>query len=90
MQLDPRDSENLDEVKAMLATRVEQWARDIHQEGLEKSKTVLLSQMLDLKYGPLPQWARDKIGQADTGCVERWAANLLKAQTLEEVFDGSE
>ncbi|MEJ2406663.1 MAG: hypothetical protein P8171_20690 [Candidatus Thiodiazotropha sp.] len=43
--------------------------------------------MLELKYGPLPPWAQDKITQADTDAIEQWAANLFNAQSLEAVFN---
>jgi hypothetical protein len=42
--------------------------------------------MLELKFGPLPPWAADKLTQADAADIEQWAANLLSAQTLEAVF----
>jgi hypothetical protein len=99
IELNPEDTENLDEVKAMLATRVEQWEQAIRQESLEKGwkggreegrktgEATMLCKMLELKYGPLPQWALDKVSQADAATLEQWAAKLLDAQTLEAVFD---
>jgi len=36
IKLSPRDAENLDEVKNMLATRIEQWEVDIRQEGRQE------------------------------------------------------
>lgn len=95
IQLNPRDTENLDEVKDMLASRVEQWEKDILQTGIEKGiekgmkkgETTLLTKMLELQFGPLPPWAQDKMTQADADTIERWAANLFEAQTLEAVFD---
>jgi hypothetical protein len=91
IELDPQDTENLEEVKDMLATRVEQWEQAIRLEGHEKGwkggEAALLIKMLELKYGPLPSWAQDKIAQADAISIEQWAAKLLSAQTLEAVFD---
>ncbi len=49
-KLTPRDIENLDEVKEMLATRIERWEIDIREEGEE----ALFLKMAELKYGPLP------------------------------------
>jgi hypothetical protein len=98
-ELNPEDTESLEEVKEMLATRVEQWERAIRlegrvegreegrEEGRKTGETAMLCKMLELKYGPLPQWALDKIAQADAATLEQWAANLFNAQTLEEVFD---
>ncbi len=98
IQLNSGNIEDLEEVRYMLATRVEQWKQNFFQEGIakgvekgvekgfEKGETTLLIKMLELKYGPLPQWAQDKIAGAKTDAIEQWAANLLKAKTLEEIF----
>jgi hypothetical protein len=98
IRLEPEDIEDLDEVKVMLATRIKQWEKDIHQAGLEKGieqgieqglkkgESTILMKMLELKFGPLPPWAADKLTQADAADIEQWAANLLSAQTLEAVF----
>jgi hypothetical protein len=86
-ELNPEDTESLEEVKEMLATRVEQWEQAIRLESRGEGETALLIKMLELKYGPLPPWAREKIAQADANAIEQWAAKLLSAQTLEAVFD---
>jgi predicted transposase YdaD len=85
---------DLNEVNTMLAERVKEWTQQWKaqgkQEGLEegrkKGETAMLCKMLELKYGPLPLWAQEKIAQADAEAIEQWAAKLLNAQTLEEVF----
>jgi hypothetical protein len=95
IELSPQDTENLEEVKEMLATRIEQWEQVIrlesqaegHEKGWKGGEAALLIKMLELKYGPLPSWAQDKIAQADANAIEQWAAKLLSAQTLEAVFD---
>jgi flagellar biosynthesis/type III secretory pathway protein FliH len=65
---------------------IEKGREEGREEGRRTGETILLTKMLELKYGPLPQWAQDKIAQADAGTIESWAANLLSAQTLEAVF----
>jgi predicted transposase YdaD len=103
IQLKPRDIENLDEVKAMLSTRIEQWETDIRtesreegrKEGREKGReegklegeAFLLSRQLELKYGPLPQWVKDKIAVADKDSLENWGLKLINASSLDEVFE---
>jgi predicted transposase YdaD len=89
---------DLNEVNTMLAERVMEWTRQWKaeglQEGIEKGReegrksgeTALLRKMLELKYGPIPEWVEDRIAQADATDIEQWAANLLNAQTLEAVF----
>lgn len=91
IKLKPRDTENLDEVKNMLTTRIEQWEVDIleqgREEGIEKGEVVMFLKMLELKYGMLPDWAREKIAQADTKTVESWAAKIFNAKDLPEIFE---
>ena len=98
IKLKPRDTENLDEVKNMLTTRIEQWENDILEKGIErgivkgiekgieKGELALFLKMLELKFGTLPTWAQDKIAQASTETIEDWAAKLLKVDRLEDVF----
>ena len=47
----------------------------------------MLCKMLELKYGPLPSWAQDRIAQANADSLEQWAANLFNAQTLKAIFN---
>jgi flagellar biosynthesis/type III secretory pathway protein FliH len=84
-------------------TRVEQWEQAIRQESLEQGiekgiekgwkggreegESTMFCKMLEVKYGPLPQWALDKIAQADAITLEQWATRLFNAQTLDEVFN---
>jgi hypothetical protein len=57
------------------------------EQGCKTGETALLTKMLELKFGALPPWAQDRITQADAETIESWAANLLKAETLEAVFE---
>jgi hypothetical protein len=57
------------------------------EQGCKTGETTLLTKMLVLKFGALPPWAQDRIAQADAETIELWAANLLKAETLEAVFE---
>jgi hypothetical protein len=86
---------DLNEVNTMLAERVKEWTRQWKEQGvqegieqgIEKGRVEVLTKMLELKYGTLPQWAQDKVAQADAKTIECWAGNLFKAETLEEVFE---
>lgn len=103
IKLSPRDIEDLDKVKNMLATRIEHWEIDIREkglkegiekgiekgkkEGIEKGEVTLFLKMAELKYGALPDWAREKVAGANAGMIERWAGKLLSADTLKEIFE---
>lgn len=65
------------------------------EEGLSKGEQLgqrhgaanVLQTLLQQKFGTLPEWATDQIHQADTNTLQRWAINVLNAQTLQAVFE---
>ncbi|MCI0506159.1 MAG: Rpn family recombination-promoting nuclease/putative transposase [Gammaproteobacteria bacterium] len=94
LKLDKRDVQNLTEVREMLSTRIKQWEQKIaekgREEGLEKGRLLgeakTLKKMLVLKFGGLPEWAEQRIAQADAATLDRWVERLLAANSLEDVF----
>lgn len=60
------------------------------EEGMQKGRAegaaVLLCDLLLRKFGSVPEWASDRIAQADAVVLEQWALNVLDAQAVEEVF----
>ncbi|GAB6042894.1 Rpn family recombination-promoting nuclease/putative transposase [Endothiovibrio diazotrophicus] len=55
-------------------------------EGQRKGERTLLSRLLALRFGPLPEWAGDRLEEASQEALERWGERILDAQTLEQVF----
>jgi len=51
-------------------------------EGLQD----LMSQMLTLRFGPLPQWAVTRIQNAERNAFDRWTTQFFSATTLEEIL----
>jgi hypothetical protein len=41
---------------------------------------------MERRFGPLPDWARDRVLAAQAVMVEEWSLRVLDAVTLEEVF----
>ena len=88
------DVENLSEVQVMLATRIKQWERELiekgREEGIEKGvltgEAAILRRLLHLRFGPLPAWVDDKIGQVQRAQLEQWSERVLDAATLDAVF----
>ena len=56
------------------------------QEGLQKGASEILAALLTRKFGPLPQWAKARMAQADEASLNRWALQILEAQRIEDVF----
>ncbi|MEU8901668.1 Rpn family recombination-promoting nuclease/putative transposase [Nocardia sp. NPDC048505] len=74
-QLGPR-------AKEVLMTTGEQ----LRAEGEARGQARILLKQLALKFGTLPVSLESTIRIADTGHLELWAARLITAETLDEVF----
>ena len=78
----------------MLATRAEtwkqQWLLEGRQEGEQMGRrageAALLLRLLERRFGPLPDWAKDRIASADTVSLEEWGFRVLDAGSLEIVL----
>ncbi|MBF0183119.1 MAG: DUF4351 domain-containing protein [Magnetococcales bacterium] len=94
----PRIPEELEEVVNMLATHVEKWSRDIEQKGWQagiqageqkgrqEEGVSMLTRQLQRRFGSLPEWASQKIADADLSTLEEWSLRILDAPTLESVL----
>jgi predicted transposase YdaD len=95
---DVRVPEDLLEVRTMLLTRAEKWKQgwleegrqegreEGLQEGVQKGEATLLRRQLERRFGPLPDWAADRLRAAEMGLLEEWGLQLLEAGSLEDVF----
>ena len=81
----------------MLAERVKTWTQEWKEQGLlegrqqgrQEGETKLLRRQLTRRFGPLPSWAEERLGQAGETELEEWADRVLECQSLKEVFGGS-
>ena len=87
-------SENLLEVRTMLATRAAEWKQQWRQQGLQEGRqegrregeAAILLRQLERRFGILPRWASDRIVTADTAALEEWSLRILDAKSIEEVL----
>jgi len=63
---------DLTEIHNMLSKRLEGWEASILEKGIEKGESSLLHRQLPHHFGPLPQWAEDKLAAADSETLEKW------------------
>jgi hypothetical protein len=85
---------DLQEVQSMLAERVtewtEEWKRQGVLEGLEKGRqegeVAFLLRLLELRFGPLDESARNRVHQADADTLLLWGERVLTATSLADVF----
>jgi hypothetical protein len=72
----------LEEFKDMLEKRVEEWNRELRQEG----EAALLLRLLEHKFGRLNPKTRRRVQSADAERLFDWGERLLTAERLEDVF----
>ncbi|WP_341327611.1 Rpn family recombination-promoting nuclease/putative transposase [Methylotuvimicrobium sp. KM2] len=94
--------QELNEVDAMLAEQMTDWTLQWKNEGMKEGEKIgekrgekrgvrkeaahLLSMQIRLKYGDLPAWAEQRIQQADTRQLEKWAGRIFAADTLDALL----
>lgn len=77
----------LQEIDAMLAETVDSWTRQWKEEGGLEGESTLLQKLFERRFGPLPEWARQRLAEATGEQLEAWALEVLDADTLEGVLE---
>ncbi|MBF0110273.1 MAG: DUF4351 domain-containing protein [Magnetococcales bacterium] len=57
-----------------------------HQDGRQKEGALILTRLLQYRFGTVPEWADDKISKAELPSLEHWSLRIFDAQSLEDVF----
>ena len=86
--------DDLQEMRAMLADRIQEWGEEFQRKGLQEGRREgrregeahLLLHLLASRFGVLPQGVQERVQQADVSQLERWGERLLDARTLEDLF----
>lgn len=86
--------DDLQELKIMLAERLEEWAHGYKAEGMQQGRQqgrqegegVLLRRQLIRRFGSLPETVEVRLTQASTDQLEIWGDRVLDAKLLDEVF----
>ena len=56
------------------------------EQGELQGVAKTLSAQLLRRFGPIPDWARVRITEANEATLQRWALQILDAQRIEDVF----
>ncbi|MBF0419767.1 MAG: DUF4351 domain-containing protein [Magnetococcales bacterium] len=51
-----------------------------------KEATKILTHLLQRRFGIVPDWASERIANAEPSSLEDWSIRIFDAQTLEDVF----
>ena len=57
-----------------------------HARGRAEEASRILRRLLELKFGPLPNWAENRIHETTAAQVAKWTEEILKADSLEGVL----
>jgi len=78
------------EIKTMLAERVKEWTHDWVEkgraEGALMAQRQMVTQQLEIKFGPLSEDHRQRLDLADSMTLLEWSRRLLSANSIDEVF----
>lgn len=82
----PDAIENLEENITMLAQRVEQWEKDILQEGRQEGLEMGLLLLLEKRFGPVSEAHQNIIAEASPDQLNAWLIKTLDATSVSDVF----
>jgi hypothetical protein len=94
----------LEELEPMLAERIDSWNEQLRedslqqglqkglqqgrQEGRQEGEAKALLRLLEKRFGPVDQDARDRIAAADADLLLEWIDRFSTAESLADVFSG--
>jgi hypothetical protein len=70
----------------MLLETVEEWNREIRQEGRKEGLLQFFLRQLEIKFGALDEHTRARVSAADSQRLMEWGERLLSAERLGDVF----
>src|SRR5262249_25771881 len=79
------DQESHKEIRAMHKTWYEEDIEQSEKEGERKGRIAILTEMLEAKFGTVPEAVRDHLQKADLPELHRIGVALLRANALTEL-----
>ena len=70
----------------LILQKYEEGERKGRQEGLQEGRQDLLRDQLTEKFGPLPEWALQRLQMASAEDLHVWAKRILRGITLEDTL----
>ncbi|MCF8005632.1 MAG: DUF4351 domain-containing protein [Chromatiaceae bacterium] len=68
------------------ATAMMRFSERFIEQGRQEEARRLLGKQIQLKFGELPDWAEQRLTQADHAVLEDWSAAILSADSLEALL----
>ena len=82
--------DELQELKVMLADRLEEWALDYEAQGMKKGmqqgEMLALQKLITKRFGVIPASVLSVIAGASSVQIELWLDRVLDAHSLDDLF----
>ena len=56
------------------------------EQGMQEGMAQILRGQLRVRFGPLPEWAKEKVNQASAEALSDWSLRLLDATSLADLL----
>jgi hypothetical protein len=78
--------DDLQEIKVMLADRLEEWAHGYEAQGMQKGEALALQRLLTKRFGTITSDVTARIAGASVEEIEAWFDRAIDADRLDDVF----
>ncbi|MCP4353546.1 MAG: DUF4351 domain-containing protein [Desulfobacterales bacterium] len=85
-QFDEKDIRKLIEQSSIGEDIMQTFIDKYINQGLQQGEAKILLRQMEVRFGTVPKWAKEKIEQADITIIEDWSIRLLNANSQEEVL----
>jgi hypothetical protein len=83
---DLEEEQKMEYVSSVARVQMERTRQTSLQEGEQKGESAMLSRLLALRFGNLPQALEKRVKNADQVQIKLWFDRAVSALTLDEVF----
>ena len=78
--------DDLQEIRVMLADKLEVWAKAYIEEGKQEGEALALQKLLAKRFGVIPVGITEQIANASLLQIEQWFDIAIDAKILKDVF----
>ena len=79
----------IDELLSM-RSKAERLREEGMQQGMHEGVEATLRKLIDLKFGPLPEWADQQVAAASDVQLDEWISGILTSGSLDELLGKSQ
>ena len=81
------DIDDILKESTMLEQTIERWFEDATMKGEQKGFARAVSLQLQLRFGPVPEWAQERLGAASEEQLIQWLGSILTAKSIDDLFE---